>query len=99
MLLEREGISVNVRIEPKAPIGTANNTENGTDQLSYSAARNKNTKMIDIAKMVDCCPPAVISSLDIPENSMPYPAGSVVATSRMASIASPLLTPCFADPL
>ena len=44
------GNKINVRIDPKAPIGTANNTEKGTDQLSYNAARNRNTKTMEMAK-------------------------------------------------
>ena len=46
-ILVSEGISVNVRIAPKAPVGTANKTDNGIDQLSYKAARNRNTKRMD----------------------------------------------------
>jgi hypothetical protein len=36
---------------PNAPMGTANKTENGTDQLSYNAARNKKTNVIENIKM------------------------------------------------
>ena len=50
-LFDNLGISVNVSIAPNTPIGTANKTEKGTAQLSYNAARNKNTKTIDNAKM------------------------------------------------
>ena len=39
-------------MDPNAPIGTANNTENGTDQLSYNAARNRKTNTMEMAKMV-----------------------------------------------
>ena len=38
-------------IAPNTPIGTASKTEKGTDQLSYNAARNKNTNTIDNAKI------------------------------------------------
>jgi len=43
-LFVNEGINVKVNIAPNAPVGTASNTENGTDQLSYNAARNKKYK-------------------------------------------------------
>ncbi len=56
-------------MEPNAPIGTANSTEKGIDQLSYNAARNKNTKTMEIANMIACWFPAAISSRVIPENS------------------------------
>ena len=46
------GNKLNVMIDPKAPIGTANNTENGTDQLSYKAARKRNTNTSEIAKFI-----------------------------------------------
>lgn len=32
---------------PKIPSGTTSMTENGIDQLSYSAARHRNTTIID----------------------------------------------------
>ena len=35
------GTKVSVRIEPNAPIGTANNTEKGTAQLSYSRSHGE----------------------------------------------------------
>src|ERR1700712_3723342 len=50
-LLVSLGIKVKVKMAPNTPIGTANNTENGTDQLSYKADINKNTNTIDNAKM------------------------------------------------
>ena len=50
-LLVRPGTQVSVSIAPNAPIGTASNTENGTDQLSYNAARNRNTNVIENRNM------------------------------------------------
>ena len=44
-------MNVSVRMAPNAPTGTDNSTENGTDQLSYNAARNRNTKTIDNKKI------------------------------------------------
>src|SRR5579875_397171 len=63
------GMSVNVSIAPKAPMGTANNTENGTAQLSYKAAKKRNTKAIDKANMYTVLEPALISLRLNPENS------------------------------
>ncbi len=51
-----------VRIAPKALIGTASITENGTDQLSYKAARKRKTKVIEKRKMNTVLEPALISS-------------------------------------
>ena len=65
------GSKVRVRMAPKAPIGTANNTENGTDQLSYNAARNKNTNAMDRLKMITVLFPAFNYSLLKPEHSYP----------------------------
>lgn len=50
-LLVKCGRKVRVSIAPNAPIGTDKSTEKGTDQLSYSAARNKKTKRIDKEKI------------------------------------------------
>ena len=36
---------------PKAPIGTASITESGTDQFSYKAAKNRNTKVRENKKI------------------------------------------------
>jgi hypothetical protein len=44
-----------------------------------------------MAKIVTVLSPDFISSALIPENSYPYPAGSVLAASLNAVIASPLL--------
>src|SRR4028119_2509864 len=100
MLLVSPGKKVSVRMVPNTPMGTANNTEKGTDQLSYSAARKRNTNTMEIANTIDVVLPDFISSLLIPENSYPYPAGSTSsAVSLSAVIASPLLNPAFALPL
>ena len=50
-LLEIPGRNDSVNIAPNAPMGTASNTENGTDQLSYSAARKRNTNVMEKTKI------------------------------------------------
>ena len=50
-LLVMLGTNMSVSIAPNAPIGTASITENGTDQLSYNAARNRNTKVMENRKI------------------------------------------------
>ncbi len=50
-LLVSAGTHVRARMAPKALIGTASITENGTDQLSYNAARKRKTKMMENIKM------------------------------------------------
>ena len=45
------GTQVSARIAPNALIGTASITENGTDQLSYKAARNRKTKLMEKMKI------------------------------------------------
>jgi hypothetical protein len=44
-------MQVNARIAPNALIGKASITDNGTDQLSYNAAKKRKTKMIQNPKM------------------------------------------------
>ena len=46
----------------KALMGTASITDSGTDQLSYNAARNRNTKTIEKRKIYTVVVPALISS-------------------------------------
>src|SRR5579871_16566 len=60
---------VSAIIAPNTPIGTASNTENGTDQLSYNAARNRNTNTTDNAKIYTELEPDFISCKLSPENS------------------------------
>ena len=55
-------VIVRARMAPKALIGTASMIENGTDQLSYSAARKRKTKMIEKRNMYTVIGPAFISS-------------------------------------
>src|SRR6202012_6210661 len=62
-------LSERAKIAPKAPSGTASNTENGTDQLSYNAAKNRNTKVIENKKIYIVVEPAFISSELSPEYS------------------------------
>ena len=42
---------------PRMPSGTTSITENGTDQLSYNAARHRNTNRIDTAYSIGACEP------------------------------------------
>ena len=43
-LFVRLGTNTSARIAPKAPIGTARSTENGTDQLSYKCCKEQEHK-------------------------------------------------------
>ena len=61
-LLSRFLSADNAIMAPNAPSGTASNTENGTDQLSYNAARNRNTNTIDNMKIYTVLDPAWSSS-------------------------------------
>ena len=47
---------------PMIPSGTTSITENGIDQLSYSAARQRNTTMAEITNNAVVCEPARRSS-------------------------------------
>ena len=42
--------------DPTTPIGTTNITANGIDQLSYSAARHRNTTISEMAYSDDAWP-------------------------------------------
>ncbi len=46
----------------RALMGTASITASGTDQLSYNAARNRNTKTMQNVKIYTVMEPALISS-------------------------------------
>src|SRR5690606_1606963 len=100
MLLSNAGMNNNVKIAPNTPSGTDNKIENGTDQLSYSDASNRNTKTIHRAKIITVILPDCFSCNDSPEKSYPYPLGKVcAATSSRARNASPELYPGAAEPL
>jgi len=45
------------RNAPKTPSGMPKSTEKGTDQLSYWAARKRNTKMMARPKIMPWAPP------------------------------------------
>ena len=60
---------VRATMAPNAPSGTASSTENGTDQLSYSAASSRNTNTMLRPKMMMVLLPELISSRLRPEKS------------------------------
>jgi hypothetical protein len=84
---------MSVSIAPKAPIGTASNTEKGTDQLSYNAARKRKTKVNENKKDVNslrCLPELPHSSILRSHNHIPVVALSLQYLS-VRCIAWPLL--------
>jgi len=73
---------------PRTPSGTASSTASGTSQLSYWAARTRNTKSADRAKTNPARLPASISWKARPDHSYAMPGGREVrATSCMAAMA------------
>src|SRR5712671_1758814 len=75
---------------PNTAIGTDNRTENGSDQLSYSAARIRKTNVIDNANSGPE-PPAFFSWYDRSDQSKPISGGSVrraVSSSAAAPVTS-----------
>ena len=89
---------------PRMPSGTTSSTEIGTDQLSYSAARHRNTISSDRPYSAGAWPPDNRSSNDSPVHSSAVPGGSLAWISSIASIAAPVLRPgpgapcsCIAD--
>jgi len=78
---------------PSTPSGTTSSTANGIDQLSYSAARHRNTTRIEIPNSIGAWLPETRSSNEVLDHSKPMPAGSLAAMFSMASIASPELRP------
>src|SRR5690606_41162770 len=59
-----DGINISVNIAPKIPKGTESRIENGTDQLSYNAAKSKNTNRIHSAKICNVFDPDCFSCND-----------------------------------
>lgn len=57
------------RIAPMTPSGTTSMTENGIDQLSYSAARHRNTTISEMAYSAGACEPVRRSWKDNPVHS------------------------------
>ena len=78
---------------PKMPKGTTSMTEKGIDQLSYKAARLRNTISMDSAMIHALWLPALISSYDRPVHTRSTPGGSCWARPSTIFIASPVLTP------
>ncbi|MNR59316.1 hypothetical protein D3C85_1805500 [compost metagenome] len=73
-------------------------TEIGTDQLSYSAARHKNTTRIDRAYKLIAWPLASFSCNDRPLHAQVVPAGSLFANCSIVVIALPELDPLAFSP-
>ncbi|KAG1220820.1 hypothetical protein G6F68_021093 [Rhizopus microsporus] len=73
------------------PNGTTSMTAVGIDQLSYSAARHRNTTISEIAYSAGACEPERRSSKDRPVHSKPTPTGSLAANRSISSMAAPEL--------
>ena len=76
---------------PSKPSGTTKITDSGIVQLSYNAAKHKNTAKIENAYKIADCEPEACSSFDWPVHSKPKPSGSLAANCAISAIASPLL--------
>ena len=61
--------SIDSSTAPRMPIGTTSSTDTGTDQLSYSAARHRNTTTIDSTISSVVCPADSSSWCDCPAQS------------------------------
>ena len=85
---------------PRMAMGTMRNTATGSVQLSYSAARNRKTKISDSRKMPVACPPASFSCSDWPDHWYETPSGSCWAESAsIAFSASPEEKPAAGTPM
>ncbi|VGO79931.1 hypothetical protein SB02110_00062 [Klebsiella quasipneumoniae subsp. quasipneumoniae] len=73
-------------------------TENGTDQLSYSAARHRNTTRIEMAYRLIAWPLASFSCSEMPLHAQVEPAGRLSASFSILSIAAPELKPAAFSP-
>src|SRR5215468_11989677 len=78
---------------PSTPSGTTSSTASGTDQLSYSAARQRNTTSTDNAYNSGACAPDRRSSNDRPVHATPNPPGIWLARRSIVAIACPELCP------
>ena len=83
---------------PNTPSGTTSNTTTGIDQLSYNAAKHKNTTANEMAYSAGPLLPASRSSKDTPVHSTPMPGGSLATKLCIRFIASPVLSPGAAAP-
>ena len=83
---------------PSTPSGTPRITASGTVQLSYRAARHRNTNSTEMAYSSGACAPACFSWYEAPDHSWPMPVGRVFISSSMMAMASPVLTPGAASP-
>ncbi|MNJ62938.1 hypothetical protein D3C77_587960 [compost metagenome] len=61
---------------PSTPNGTTSSTEVGIDQLSYNAARHRNTTSSDSAMSIGAWAPDKRSCSDSPVHSRPIPSGN-----------------------
>ncbi|MNT51438.1 hypothetical protein D3C72_1884030 [compost metagenome] len=88
--LDRPRISV-ASNAPMIPSGTTSMTADGMVQLSYSAARHRNTTISEIAYSAGAWAPDRRSSNDRPVHSKPTPTGSLAASRSISSMAAPEL--------
>ena len=73
-------------------------TEIGTDQLSYSAARHRNTTRIERAYRLMAWPLASFSCKDNPLHAQVLPDGKLFASCSILLIAVPELAPLAFSP-
>ena len=83
---------------PNNPSGTTMITEIGTVQLSYNAARLRNTTRIDSAYKIGADDPDNCSCNETPVHSWPTPAGRSFIRRSISAIACPVLCPAAACP-
>ncbi|MDT4870127.1 hypothetical protein FQZ97_1051900 [compost metagenome] len=83
---------------PSTPSGTTSNTEVGIDQLSYSAARHRNTTSNDKAMSIGAWAPDKRSCSDRPVHSRPMPGGNWSTRRWLSSMSCPELKPGAGSP-
>ena len=74
-------------------------TDSGMVQLSYKAARQRNTDRMAKPYKIMACVPASFSSRDWPVHSKPKPWGNCAAIRSISAMAAPVLKPGAALPL
>ncbi|MNV27528.1 hypothetical protein D3C71_1186820 [compost metagenome] len=83
---------------PSTPSGTTSSTEVGIDQLSYNAARHRNTINSDSPSRIGAWLPDNRSCNDNPVHSWPRPAGPCATSRSISAMASPVLWPGVGSP-
>ncbi|MNQ77432.1 hypothetical protein D3C85_922990 [compost metagenome] len=83
---------------PSTPSGTTSSTEVGIDQLSYNAARHKNTTNSESPMSIGAWSPDRRSCNDRPVHSRPMPRGNCATRRWISFMASPELWPGAGSP-